>query len=195
MQKFEDGYWINIFTHYPLNKLRFERDEQFLHSDNPRLFSRFSDINSKYKIKGKYIFMLQYPVGVVKWEQKNNPLDEEESELRTEVEGFVLYEHPQNVENNTFGGLAKTKREQCGCINTFLKGHFIDERWWYSVGQKPGCCEDWQKNTTPGPFIEVDSIHLWIKVNPHVFNKSCKSSFFGFLYLFILSSLFIFILK
>ena len=171
MKKFEDGYWINIFAHYPLNNLRFDSYEKFLHSDDSRLFSRLSDINSKFKINGKYIFMLQYPVGIVKWEQSNNPLDEEENESKTSVEGFKLHEHPPTIQSNRFGGLAKTKREQCGCINTYLKGHFIDQNWWYAIGQMPGCCHNWQGNLTAGPLVGVDSVHLWIKINPNLINK------------------------
>ena len=163
--RIENKYWMLIYAHYPYNFVRFTDEKEALYSDDPLKFSRLNKIHSKYKINGRYEFLLRYPQGAIKWYQTNSPLDEYELSLKdNKVEGFDLIDYPKGYKNS-FGGLARTEREQCGCINTFLKGNQIDYNWWYSIGQYPGCCNNWQGNYTAGPRVESDSSLLYMRID------------------------------
>ena len=109
--------WIVIFSHYPKNKVKFLNEEQAKSYDSSNLYSRLSSINEKHKINGFYEFMILYDIGKIRWRQKNNPCEENETIGKTSAEGFEILEYSTSTVN-TFIGLVRTTRKQSGCINT-----------------------------------------------------------------------------
>ena len=158
-------YWFLLFYHISNDRLMFNSTDEARYSDNPRAYSRLALIDPRYKINGKYEFMLQYETDNIRWRQTKNPCEETEpSASYPYVEGFELLYFPEGV-TNTFGGLAQTSSQEHNLINTYLKGHFTTANWWYAIGQYQWSHTDWDCDKIAGlTYFCASFVYLWMKV-------------------------------
>ena len=90
---FEGVEWLKIF-HHKKSKVSegFNSFEEASFSNTSNKFSILSTIDNKYKIRGKYEFLLLYPTLSTtqynRWRQTNFPLYEKDFDGKTCAEGY-----------------------------------------------------------------------------------------------------------
>jgi hypothetical protein len=180
MERHFEFHAILIFYHNSSGGVRFANFEKAMRNDEPNLYSALYKIAPKYKINGKYEFILDYENGFLQWRQNNNPLLETEKGTAT-VEGYEYIKSTVG-EIGSFGGLARTnsstKFQVNGCISTLLNGIPIDYNWWYSVGTIHSCEARWNGDYIPGSTsISTKYVKLWIRVDGNSVSTCHQRSF------------------
>ena len=129
---------------------------------NKGKYSIIYSLNSLYKIKGKYEFLLEYPElhKSNQWRQTHNPLHEQPA--GKEATGY----DPINItmNNNLWGGLFRH-----GSPNVaLLVGSYTS--WWYFA---IGAISDTYKPCFPGPDTSRKIVYLWVKMPTDLRRLTC----------------------
>ena len=178
---YNDSYWLKVFYHYnPDGKNGFQDENEALYCINNKYkYSILSSINYRYKIKGLYEFIIEYPeLGTYnRWQQKENPIDITEDLKTKDVEGFNPIE--TFATSSDWGGLAKaTNDTACGIIPTLLNGAPASSSWHFSVGQYKNAFWYWNDTTVysiPSNSVPVSTVVLWLRL-PKIRLNTCEIS-------------------
>ena len=174
------GEWMLIFQHKLENNEDFFIDSrECLYSNTDRKFSRIGFVEkhlSKFRINGKYEFILQYPDTKVMnhWTQTVFPT---KAKPQTE-NGFVNIS--SGYTSQGWGGLVLSNSQ-----STYIDGAPFSSNWFYPVGQmKMYSTTSGAKTCLPNPSgnpLCLYQMQLWIKINSRslgITNKNCRSSRF-----------------
>lgn len=116
-------------------------------------YSIISHLNEDFKIKGKYIFMIDYPEEQITtiWQQTKSPVDETDKKDGSFVDGF---KHLYGNYDAKFTGLA------IGSNGCYFDGTSKDGSWHYCIG----CFSNHYNNKMPGPSGKFTRyVSLWVK--------------------------------
>ena len=168
---FEGVEWFKVFWH----KMEKEGDgfnsfEEASFSNTTNKFSILSTIDSKYKIQGKYEFLLFYPSlsGYNRWRQSNFPLYESDFDGKTCAAGYRGI-HIDWTSNEWCGLVRSIKNSVYGCIPSLLDGTVGSQNWYYTIGFINKCSNN--IGAIPGPTGTVNEVILYIR-NPQFY--TCK---------------------
>ena len=160
---FENVQWLKLFYHRPgSNKEVFTSEEEFLSVDTDQKYSILYILNSKFKIKGKYEFLLYYPDTDEYnwWRQTLIPYKDIEVEGVHEAKGYepVVIQLDDNGWNGLVNSTIKDYNRKVIC--SYVDGSVGYSEWFYSIGMK---CDS---ELVPGGYSEWDSeVYLYIRVN------------------------------
>ena len=163
----EGVQWLKIFRH-KMNTVGggFNSFEEASFVNETNKFSILSFIDSKYKIKGKYEFLLKYPdsKGYNRWRQSLFPLNEYDSNDKTCAKGYRSIHIDWN-QNNWCGLMRSMNRTDIKCIPSLLDGTIGNDNWFYSIGTMNNCSINYKDNI-PGPAGCMSEVILYIR-NPN----------------------------
>lgn len=159
-------HWLKIF-HHNLETDVFQDETEAKYSLVDGKFSILSLINDDYKINDQFEFLLEYPdgqnkVGMNRWAQSNNPLDETVESGNT-VPGYekitLSWENAVNTQSQaySFGGLWKSNRPS----NTLLDGNINQVSWYFSIG----IFQKYNQKYMPGHSDYNTESILWLRIN------------------------------
>ena len=171
-------YWLRIFHHQSLDGTVIFTEDEAKNCDLPNKFSILDEISPIMKHKGKYEFLLEYPIDYpnkyVRWRQDMNPLDDKEVQGKSNATGF------QGIHSDwsNFRGLVRTTlNNNANCIATLIDGNPGHGNWYYSIGMYSYCDTVYSSKYPPGPSGAVKDIYLWIRATSFIrLTSSCRYS-------------------
>ena len=151
--------WLKIFYHKSTGGVFFKNFSQSMFSLDPNLYSIFSFLDDRFKINGKFEFLLEYPElsGYNRWRQALLPWNNDEI-TGNAAEG---YENVYNTWSGSYwGGLVKSNHG-CG-VHTLIDGSAGTIYWHYAIG----CTSTYYSPQYPGPdgYLVVECC-LWIRLS------------------------------
>ena len=153
-----NSFWQLLYYHDFSKERAWSSVDEARRSYKSDKYSVLYSINPKYKINGKYEFLLEYPEhdGFNQWSQTSNPLEEIEipGDGSQNAEGYK--EISCTWKSDYFGGLVRSSSNTL----TLLDGSSYHENTYYSIGRTSA-----MNNGVPGPGIIVQKSQLWMKVN------------------------------
>ena len=161
---FEHATWLKIFHHkMKVANDRFDDFDEALFCNKANKFSILSKINDRYKIMGKYEFLLLYPgiAGYNRWLQSVFPLYENDENGKTQARGFQKVNLTWGV--NKFKGLVRSMiHSDVNCIPSLIDGTIGSQDWFYAIGYIKTCSQVFQ-TSIPGPDISANEVILYIR--------------------------------
>lgn len=163
--------WLKVF-HHKIESGFFSKDRSLcLVSNENGKFNMLGNLNSRFKINGKYEFMIDYEEkGNIVWKQTLLPT-EISKENTSDVLGFKVIYNKNNL--TRFSGLKISHLTSNSC---FDGSNFEIDNFRYSIGTI-----DFDPTTIPGPVnqngnvINVNKVIVWIRVPNIIFTlKSCR---------------------
>lgn len=135
-----------------------------INCDSENMYSILHMLNDKYKINGKFEFLLEYPElgGCNRWKQSLNPLfDTDDSAQAVGYEGINI-----SWSVTQWGGLVRSSQKSF----TVLDGSCGSVNWHYAIGVYKG---NSYSNTQcpplgdcfPGPSSINRVVLLWVRIN------------------------------
>ena len=166
---FNDKLWLLVFFHDISTTKEFFNNHYeslyFFDDNKPNKFSIIGNITDYNKIDGSFEFFIEYDEkDYVQWKQSHNPIIEEENSKKKLVQG---YEFINGIEDNEFGGLARTTFDIQGCLPSLLNGYINVVSWCYAIGMyyENVCYGDYDHVTLPGiKHKRYHSVSLWLRV-------------------------------
>ena len=180
---FEGVQWLKIFHHkMTATGGGFDSFEEASFVNKTNKFSILSIIDAKYKINGKYEFLLKYPSkeGYNRWRQSIFPLYEYDSKDKTCAKGYRGIHIDWN-QSRWCGLVRSVYRNDEKCIPSLIDGTIGTIDWFYSIGRINNC-SPFNTNSIPGPSELVNEVILYIR-NPQFntcYNNAYKRLSFGF---------------
>ena len=176
---FEDVQWLKIF-HHDCSEGEFFKagSPELLNINTKNLFSILYMINDRFKINGKYEFLLEYPEEnkYNHWRQSVNPLDiidQYGNGVTTHyyVDGYEKI--TVQMDSHNWGGLARSNWNYA-----LLEGSLGSPNWYYTIGQS---ANNWRNSTLAGYEYDdtIHIVHLWIGITYKLlFSLLCTKSHF-----------------
>ena len=171
IKKYDNSLWLQIFYHYnPEGKYGFLNEEEALNCTNDEnKFSILYTIDSRYKIKGLYEFIIEYPeLGTYnRWKQKNNPINETEDWQTPHSAGFQPIETKAQLDS--WGGLVRTRNDikEYSSAPSLLNGTPGSVTWYFAIGQYKDMrwnLDSQKISVIPSNRIPVQIVSLWLKL-------------------------------
>lgn len=157
---------IKVFYHDSSNGDWFSIDELYYAKSSNKL-NLLGNITDEYKINGYFEFIIDYGNIKISWKQKKNIKDTTSTDTSESI-GYIN----NGVEH--FGGLIRSDYPN----NALYDGIHNSKRWWFCVGAMDNTYSDY---TFPGVFysesntIRTKTITVWMKINPKLMFKTCKT--------------------
>lgn len=172
---FEGVEWIKIF-HHKMEKVEdaFDSLEEAAFSNSSNKFSILSAIDAKYKIRGKYEFLLKYPKlsGYNRWQQNNFPLYEQDTNGKKCAEGYKKI-HIDWTSNSWCGLVKSMNHTGYKCIPSLIDGTVGSENWYYTIGRLKNCSGNSSSMPGPSEATYQKEVFLYVR-NPHVITCNAK---------------------
>ena len=172
---FQSAKWLKVFSHNILNSVEFDDpDEARFCIGKEDKFSILSFINPRDKYKGSYEFLIEFnnAENYVRWSQTKNPLEIDEMELESTTVPHLI-NISRNIQDDSFGGLALTNREDCEIPPSLLDGNIGIGNWYYAIGMNNKCNGSWNHARLPAssPGKQSSLTELWLRIP---FSITCK---------------------
>ena len=149
-----EAIWLKVFDHDSGAGGFFQSKTEALNCSITNRYSILYILDSRFKINGKYEFLLEYPelVGYNRWLQTNSPIDETEQSGKT-AEGYEAISITWDA--SYWGGLVKSTRS-----TTFLEGSTKSTSIaWYGIGY----ISTQYSPQHAGPGVKVKKAVLWVR--------------------------------
>ena len=169
---FKGATWLKIFYHDSSSGKFFSNYSEVLKFSSSCKFSVIGEVDSKYKYKDKYEFLLEYPEfnKYNRWRQTLNPKDNPEVEGQ-KAKGYEAIDIAYS--GMYWGGLVKSSYTQSAFDGS--AGH---KYWYFAIG----CYQSWPSdNKFPGPAIYefnyyvVSKVILWVRIDNTIILNTLRS--------------------
>ena len=115
-------------------------------------YSMFGSLHNRYRIDGRFEFLLEYSNGFNRWQQRNNPIKEKKT-VGAFTEGYA--ELNCTFHDNSWGGLHRS----FDGWNSYVDGSTTSHQYFYALFTKTTWNED-----IPGPAQAVSLVKLWVRL-------------------------------
>ena len=172
IRTYDNSNWLLLFyQNSPNGENHFANEGEALYFvGNDNKYSILSCLNPKFKIRGFYEFMIEYPDlnAHNRWKQKVNPLDITEDFKEQVVSGYTPIDVQFN--NNSWGGLIRTgKVFHYSEPPSLLNGSPGVNYWYFAIGVYQGITYYYDPHlqyysNIPGPGVPTNSVILWLRL-------------------------------
>ena len=165
---FQDVKWKLVYYH-DVSYGYWKEDRSDIHQSNqPGKYSIFGLLHNGYRIDGRFEFLLEYPDGFNRWQQRNNPIKEFKESGKKIAKNYA--ELNCSFHDNNWGGLV---RSSSSC-NAYIDGSVLGSSYFYAIGTT----KEWFYGNIPGPKEQVSLVKLWVRLAFESCQTLKKSSLF-----------------
>ena len=176
IKNYENVQWLKIFHHDCTKREFFQRGSpELLNINTKNRYSLLYIINEKFKIDGKYEFLLEYPEANKHnhWRQSNNPLNETDKYgdgVRSHYNASGYEDVNIQMRQHNWGGLVRGNSD-----DSLLEGSLGSVEWFYAIGQANS---NWYSSSLagfkyPNNMDNIHVVYLWIGVKDLAFIFYC----------------------
>ena len=176
-RSFKDAQFLKIFFHNYSNLISFKDEKDAMHCNEKDKYSILSELDSSYRINGKYEFLLVYPLlGLYNWwRQSKLPFDNIEVSDK-KADGYEDVDI--KMTERYWGGLVKTSIDDRNYNKkmTLIDGSAGHWNWFYSIGSY---------DCITGNNASTNEVYLYIRIplfsKYFLLTRSCYRQRFSFL--------------